>query len=182
MKENTSAAHCLNQCVTAWKEGADRLAALIADDPIPQWNAYCEFVYAFVFIAEGYLGRALLAQGRSRERVERYAFEIHRAILTVLLTRRSNVKLGTDEADKMYLDHQEVLEQRAELWARMPMFEPEEAKGSAGSLSWEVPKQAARSALGDESTAGPKLTQASLRFSQEIAAIREAMRHFASML
>lgn len=144
------------------KEAADDVAALIADDPAAQWNAYCEVVYGFAFICVGDLGAALAKRGIAPEMTVQVGFGIHRAIVSILLALRSGVRLGSDEASKMYVDHQKILEQTANLWAGMPLFKPAGADTPAGSLTWEVPKQAARSALGDESAAGPKLMEASV--------------------
>ena len=170
-----SAGDWLKEYVQTLHWAAQDLATLISDDLDPHWKAYCEFVYAFVFVCVGELGKELVVRGVSREKTEAVTFAFDRGVLTALLTMQGGGHGDSDEA-KLYRDHHDILERRAELWAPLPTF------GPTASLSSEVPKQAARSALGDEPAAGPKLQQASLQFSQSLATVPEAMQHWATLL
>lgn len=175
VNSDMSAGDWLSEYAQTLKWSAQDLAALFTDDIDLHWKAYCEFVYAIVFVCVGALLKELLVRGVRREKAEAMVFAFDRGVLTALLIMHGGVP-GVSDQGKLYRDHHDVLEQRAEQWASMPTF------GPTASMCSEVPKQAARAALGDEQAAAPMLQKASLQLSQCLASIPVAMEHCARTL
>jgi hypothetical protein len=168
----------LSQYANTLKRSADHMAERVTDDPARQWYAYCEFVYGYVFFIDQYLGQALAAKDVPAEEVQNKILQVDHIVLTLLLAKRANVDPDSDVAQQMYRDHHKVLERRSEAWIEMPTFARDGA-GPAGTLTWEIPKQAARSATGEESAG---LLETSVEFMAIIMRIPEGMKILADLL
>jgi hypothetical protein len=180
-KGELSATDFMAQYVDGLVHAANTLAEATTDDSYQQWNAYCEFTYALVFLCDQHLGRALAANGHSGDSIQRVIGVVDKIVLTCMLGQRSVVDVNSDLAERMYVEHHLVLEERANRWLGMPTFGAE-GQGPAGTFVWEVPKQAAQSA--GASAKSTAILTTGLTFPATLLALKipQAMEYVANRL